>query len=71
MLKFYALRVQHDLLSSNSNGRYFIVTDGRWMAGYNEERYNSALLGNGAVCINDGDKLSPTELDIAVKSHVQ
>jgi hypothetical protein len=71
MLKFYSLRVQHDLLSSTINGRYFIVTDGRWMAGYNEERYTSSLFGNGATCINVGDRLSPTELDIAVKSNVQ
>lgn len=71
MLKFYALRVQHDLLSSTTNGRYFIVTDGRWMAGYNEERYTSSLFGTGATCINVGDKLSPTELDIAVKAHVR
>lgn len=71
MLKFYALRVQHDLLSSTSNGRYFIVTDGRWMAGYNEERYTSSLFGTSSICINDGDKLSPTELDIAVKANVQ
>ena len=71
MLKFYALRVQHDLLSSTVNGRYFIVTDGRWMAGYNEERYTSSLFGSSAVCINVGDKLSPTDLDAAVKSKVQ
>jgi len=71
MLKFYALRVQHDLLSSTVNGRYFIVTDGRWMAGYNEERYTSSLFGTGATCINVGDSLSPTDLDIAVKSNVQ
>ena len=71
MLKFYALRVQHDLLSSTVNGRYFIVTDGRWMAGYNEERYTSSLFGAGATCINVGDSLSPTDLDIAVKSNVQ
>ena len=71
MLKFYVLRVQHDLLSSTVNGRYFIVTDGRWMAGYNEERYTSSLFGTGATRINVGDSLSPTELDIAVKSNVQ
>lgn len=71
MLKFYALRVQHDLFSASSNGRYFIVTDGRYMAGYNEERYTSSLFGIGATCINVGDSLSPTELDSAVKAQVQ
>jgi len=71
MLKFYALRVQHDLLSSTVNGRYFIVTDGRWIAGYNEERYTSSLFGTGAACINVGDSLSPTDLDVWVKAHVQ
>jgi len=71
MLKFYALRVQHDLLSNSHSGRYFIVTDGRYMAGYNEERYTTSLFGSSSVCINDGDSLSPTDLDAAVKAHVR
>jgi hypothetical protein len=68
MLKFYALRVQHDSLSRSVNGRYFIVTDGRWIAGYNEERYESSLFGAGAHRLDVGDNPSPTELAAAIKA---
>jgi len=66
MLKFYSLRVQHD--SVPSNGRYFLVTDGRWLAAYNEERYESSLFGTGAHRLEVGDNPSPTELAAAVKT---
>ena len=69
-LKFYALRVQHDLLSTSANGRYFIVTDGRYMAAFNEDRYTSSLFGDSSIRLV-GDNLSPTELDSAVKAQVQ
>ena len=68
MLKFYAMRVQHDSLSSSVNGRYFLVTDGRWLAAYNEERYESGLFGTSAHRLDVGDNPSPTELTAAVKA---
>jgi hypothetical protein len=69
MLKFYTLRVDHNhSLSRSTLGRYFIVTDGRYMAAYNEERYESGLFGNGAHRLDVGDNPSPTELAAAIKA---
>lgn len=69
MLKFYTLRVQHDYSPIRTTlGRYFLVTDGRWLAGYNEERYESVLFGNGAHRLEVGDNPSPTELAAAIKA---
>lgn len=62
------MRVQHDLLSSTTTGRYFIVTDGRYMAAYNEERYESNLFGTSAHRLDVGDNPSPTELAAAIKA---
>jgi hypothetical protein len=61
MLKVYALTVQHSSLSSVSNGRYFIITDGRYVAAYNEQRYTTTLFGEKPVLLFDGDSVSPTE----------
>ena len=64
MLKIYALTVQHTTLSSTINGRYFIVTDGRYVVAYNEQRYTTTLFGEKPVRLLDGDSVSPTDDNI-------